>query len=151
MPKRKLKLTQEQARRFAASLREDVEFEDWLKNSPPMGSLRNTAGLIGECVEDLSIAVKRHDWSLVEKAASRLQGEANTLLILADAKNDLKPKGKPLTEVFTVKRDALARMAAINSKDLPHLVDDGGRRLRWVGIGWVDEGPADGTEVMVVD
>lgn len=66
-------------------------------------------------------------------------------------KRKLKPNGKPLVEVFTVKRDALARMAAINSKDLPHLIEDGGRRKRWFGIGWVDEGPADGTEVMVVD
>jgi len=59
--------------------------------------------------------------------------------------------GKPLVDVFTVKRDALVRMAAINSRDLPHLIEDGGRRKRWVGIGWVDEGPADGTEVLVVD
>lgn len=153
MRKRKLteRMTAEQAKRFAVSLREDVEFEDWLKHSPPMGSLRNTAGLIGECVEDLSIAVKRRDWSLVEKAASRLQGEANTLSILADAKKDVKPKGKSLIDVFTVKRSVLVRMAAINSRDLPHLIDDGGRRKRWFGIGWVDEGPADGTEVLVVD
>lgn len=66
-------------------------------------------------------------------------------------KRKLKPKGKPLVDVFTVKRDALVRMAAINSRNLPHLIEDGGRRKRWVGIGWVDEGPADGTEVLVVD
>jgi hypothetical protein len=60
-------------------------------------------------------------------------------------------EGKPLVDVFTVKRDVLARMAAINSKDLPQLIDDGGRRKRWFGIGWVDEGSADGTEVLVVD
>jgi len=85
---RKRKLTPEQAKRFSASLREDVEFEDWLKHSPPMGSLRNTAGLIGECVEDLSIAAKRRDWELVERAANRLSGEANILLILAGAKEE---------------------------------------------------------------
>lgn len=62
-----------------------------------------------------------------------------------------KRKPKPLVDVFTVKRDALIRMAAVNSRDLPHLIDDGSRRKRWVGIGWVDEGPADGTEVLVVE
>jgi hypothetical protein len=41
-------------------------------------------------------------------------------------------------------------MAAVNSPELPHLIEDNGRRKRWVGIGWVDEGPADGTEVLVV-
>jgi hypothetical protein len=59
--------------------------------------------------------------------------------------------GKPLVDVFTIKRDELARLAALNSRDLPHLIDDGGRRKRWVGIGWVDEGSADGTEVLVID
>lgn len=80
------RLTPQQAQRLAKSLADDAEFEDWLRNSPSMGSLRNTAGLIGECVEDLSQAVKRRDWALVESAAGRLRGHANLLIVMADAK-----------------------------------------------------------------
>lgn len=80
------RLTPQQARRVAKSLAADAEFEDWLRNSPSMGSLRNTAGLIGECVQDLQLAVKRHDWALVESAAGRLRGYAGLLSIMADAK-----------------------------------------------------------------
>lgn len=79
-------LTRQQAARLAKSLAADAEFEDWLRNSPSMGSLRNTAGLIGECVQDLQLAVKRHDWKLVELAAGRLGGYAGLLGIMADAK-----------------------------------------------------------------
>ena len=50
-----------------------------------MSSLRNTAGLIGECVEDLSLAVKRRDWAVVEATAMRLNGHADLLAILANA------------------------------------------------------------------
>lgn len=82
---KRTKLTLDQARQIAKSLQQDADFEDWLKHSPPMGSLRNTAGLIGECVQDLLIAVKRRDWTLVEAAASRMNGHATTLTILADA------------------------------------------------------------------
>ncbi len=32
---------------------------------------------------------------------------------------------------------------------LPGPMDWNGRRCRWVGIGWVDEGKADGTEPLV--
>lgn len=80
------KLTRQQAKRLAKSLAADAAFDDWLRNSPSMGSLRNSAGLIDECVQELAIAVKRRDWKLVEKAESRLRGHANTLMILADAK-----------------------------------------------------------------
>lgn len=80
------RLTPQQAQRLAKSLAADAEFEDWLRNSPSTGSLRNSAGLIDECVQELAIAVKRRDWKLVEKAESRLRGHANTLMILADAK-----------------------------------------------------------------
>lgn len=80
------KMTRQQAKRVAKSLAADAEFEDWLRNSPPIGSLRNSAGLIDECVQDLVIAVKRRDWGIVEKAASRLRGHANTLMIMADVK-----------------------------------------------------------------
>lgn len=82
---KRTKITSEQARRISKSLQQDVAFEDWLKHSPPMGALRNTAGLIGECVQNLSIAVKRRDWALVEVATCRLSGYATALTILADA------------------------------------------------------------------
>lgn len=50
----------------------------------------------------------------------------------------------------TIERKKLARLALCDSPDLPPVVNDDGRRRRWVGIGWVDEGPADGTETQVV-
>lgn len=31
------------------------------------------------------------------------------------------------------------------------LAEHKGRRKRWVGIGWVDEGEADGTEYLVIE
>jgi hypothetical protein len=33
---------------------------------------------------------------------------------------------------------------------LPSPAEYNGRRMRWVGIGWVDEGPADGTEPLLI-
>lgn len=50
----------------------------------------------------------------------------------------------------TITRADLSRKAFANAKDLPQVVDLAGRRMRWVGIGWVDEGPAKGTEVQVI-
>jgi hypothetical protein len=49
-----------------------------------------------------------------------------------------------------VKRTDLARMSFTNSPRIPKTVNDGGRSKRWVGIGWVDEGPATGKEEAVV-
>ena len=49
-----------------------------------------------------------------------------------------------------ITRERLARLAFCNSEELPHLVADRGRRLQWVGIGWVDEGPATGYEPALV-
>lgn len=49
-----------------------------------------------------------------------------------------------------IARDELARLAFVNSKRLPQTVACDGRRLQWVGIGWVDEGPANGSELAVV-
>jgi hypothetical protein len=52
----------------------------------------------------------------------------------------------------TISRAELARLAACNSSQLPLVIADGGVRRRWVGIGWVTEGPADGSEqAMIVD
>jgi hypothetical protein len=50
----------------------------------------------------------------------------------------------------SISAEDLSRLAALNSKDLPHLINDNGCRKRWVGIGWVDEGDADGSETKVV-
>lgn len=50
------------------------------------------------------------------------------------------------TSLHTIERPTLARMAFCNSPKMPQVVDDHGQRRRWVGIGWITEGPADGTE-----
>jgi hypothetical protein len=50
----------------------------------------------------------------------------------------------------TITRKEVVRMASINSPRLPQTVNDGGERKQWVGIGWVTEGPADGTEEAII-
>lgn len=47
-------------------------------------------------------------------------------------------------------RERLETLAVLNSPQIPKLVNDSGRRMRWVGIGWVDEGLAQGDEECVV-
>jgi hypothetical protein len=49
----------------------------------------------------------------------------------------------------TINRESLAVQAFCNSVKLPETVNLGGRRLRWVGIGWVDEGEATASDVVV--
>lgn len=51
----------------------------------------------------------------------------------------------------TIKYDILYRLSFCNSKRLPSVVNMDGKRMRWVGIGWVDEGKPTGREVVVVD
>lgn len=51
----------------------------------------------------------------------------------------------------TIRREALSRLAFCNSKRLPQVVEMDGKRLQWVGIGWVDEGDPHGNEVLVVN
>jgi hypothetical protein len=58
---------------------------------------------------------------------------------------------RPADLDVTIGRAELARLAFVNSGRLPQVVNDGGRRTRWVGIGWVDEGAARGDEVRVAD
>lgn len=58
---------------------------------------------------------------------------------------------KPKEEQRKVKRADIARMSFTNSPRIPKTVNDGGRRKRWVGIGWVDEGPANGREAAVLE
>jgi hypothetical protein len=55
------------------------------------------------------------------------------------------PKGRK-----TIEFSKLQRLSVTNSDKLPDTVDICGRRRHWVGIGWVEEGPALGNEVIVV-
>jgi hypothetical protein len=50
-----------------------------------------------------------------------------------------------------IKREELARLAYLNSKRCPEVINDGGVRKRWTGIGWVSEGALKGDEVLGVD
>ena len=47
----------------------------------------------------------------------------------------------------------LSKMPKFNEgiSKLPMPVEIDGRRKQWVGIGWVDEGPADGTEPTLIE
>ena len=50
-----------------------------------------------------------------------------------------------------ISRSELVRLSICNSEQLPQLINDQGIRKRWVGIGWCDEGPPKGDEVILVD
>ena len=50
-----------------------------------------------------------------------------------------------------IKFAELQRLAFCNSDKMPSYLEIEGRRKEWVGIGFVDLGEADGTEVLVVD
>ena len=50
----------------------------------------------------------------------------------------------------TIYIETLQRLAFCNSDKLPQVINDEGRRKRWVGIGWVDDGPATGSETEVI-
>lgn len=50
----------------------------------------------------------------------------------------------------TITTETLVRLAFCNSDKLPQVIDDEGRRKRWVGIGWIDEGLATGDETEVI-
>jgi hypothetical protein len=54
---------------------------------------------------------------------------------------------KPKTITFS----ELKRLSFCNSKKLPELINAQGIRMRWVGIGWVREGKAQGNETVVVE
>jgi hypothetical protein len=51
----------------------------------------------------------------------------------------------------TITWTELRRLAFCNSKELPEVVNHDGRAKRWVGIGWVEEGPATEDMVKVVE
>ncbi len=68
------------------------------------------------------------------------------------------PRGQikcPLCDA-PVKRKTLVfsewqRLTVCNSLKLPEYVEVSGRRHHYVGIGWIDVGRADGTEVLIID
>lgn len=51
----------------------------------------------------------------------------------------------------TIKLSKLQRMMVEPLDKLPQPVAIAGRRKRWVGFGWVDEGPSDGSEPLFVE
>jgi hypothetical protein len=51
-----------------------------------------------------------------------------------------------------ITRSLLAHLSILNSIRLPFLVNDNGKRKRWVGIGWVEEeGPANRLKAVVAE
>jgi len=53
-----------------------------------------------------------------------------------------------MEKTITIKE--FERFQFCNSPKLPQLINDNGRRKRWVGIGWVDEGELQGNETSIV-
>ncbi len=53
------------------------------------------------------------------------------------------------TKTMTWKK--FQRLCICNSSKIPKLVNIDGRRMRWVGFGVVDEGPATGEEVKIIE
>lgn len=51
----------------------------------------------------------------------------------------------------TIRISELSRLAFCNSERLPTVVECNGKRLQWVGIGWVDEGKPRGDETLVIN
>jgi len=50
----------------------------------------------------------------------------------------------------TIRFADLKRLSFINSSKIP-VVELHGKRMKWVGIGWVDEGEPTGKETLVID
>jgi hypothetical protein len=67
------------------------------------------------------------------------------------AKRSAKPAKKSPPPKKTIRWSDLRRLSFANSRDLPPVVNINGKRHRWVGIGWVDEGNLEGDEVEVID
>lgn len=58
-------------------------------------------------------------------------------------------KKKPEREVW--KFSKFERLSFCNSNKLAGYFEINGRRHEWVGIGWIDLGPARGNEILVED
>ena len=65
-------------------------------------------------------------------------------------KKKKKEEWKPAPGQKVRKLSSLPRLPSAIDK-LPAPISLRGRRMRWVGIGWVDEGEADGTEPLFVE
>lgn len=50
----------------------------------------------------------------------------------------------------TIGADDLARMSTVNSRRMPRAVEQHGKRLEWVGIGWIEAGEPTGREPLVI-
>jgi hypothetical protein len=50
----------------------------------------------------------------------------------------------------TIGIDELRRLTFCNSDRLPSVIELDGKRLQWVGIGWVNEGEPNGDETLVI-
>ncbi len=51
----------------------------------------------------------------------------------------------------TISRAELARLSFCNSSKMPQVVNVDGRKKRWVGIGWVDEGSTKDSRLVRVE
>lgn len=51
----------------------------------------------------------------------------------------------------TIKFAEFKRLEFCNSHKLPTTIEHNGRRMHWIGIGWIDEGPAKGDEILLVE
>jgi hypothetical protein len=83
-----------------------------------------------------------------EVGSAQSVGFVSGEVAMSSAKSSAK-RGK--TSRPTITRGELCRLAFCNSKRLPWTVSIDGERFQWVGIGWVNEGPELGDEVIVVD
>jgi len=66
----------------------------------------------------------------------------------------LVPTPKPLGEATrscTIGREELNLLSILGSKKVPRVVNMDGRRKRWIGVGWADDGDPCGNETIVVD
>ena len=51
----------------------------------------------------------------------------------------------------TITSNKLYDMERINHSKMPQVIELEGRRMQWVGIGWVDEGEPTGDETLVIE
>lgn len=76
---------------------------------------------------------------------------ASPSLTTSAGKRAAKAKSKRAAERETIVFSELKRRSVLNSLPGDVLYEMGGHRHRWVGIGFVDEGKADGSEILVTE